>query len=116
MRTKQLSVTLLIAALPIGQALAGASAGNAHHDACAHLYQKPAQVSRTMTISPTTKYVNVVAGEAIRFIVDDKSFVWRFDRSVYTAPVDLREVAPEGLFDHPVTAYVAPNPMYFGAP
>jgi hypothetical protein len=47
-----------------------------------------APAERTIAITPDTKYVNVEG--------------------------DLNKVAPPGLLDHPVTAYVSPNPMYMG--
>ena len=62
------------------------------------------------SIGPDTSYVNVTGGEVIRFEVGGKSFVWNFigTRSSF----DLARVAPPGLLDRKVTAYVAPNPMY----
>ena len=66
--------------------------------------------TRTITIGPDTKYVNVTGGEVIRFQVGARSFVWNFigTRSSF----DLSRIAPPSTLDHKVTAYVAPNPMY----
>ncbi len=77
----------------------------------------PAPVSaatRTIVITPNTKYVNVTGGETVKFVVGDKSFAWNFDASQYFAPVDLRRIAPPNTLDHPVTAYLEPNPLYRG--
>lgn len=73
----------------------------------------PAPVSaatRTVVIAPGTRYVNVIGGETIRFVVGDKSFGWAFD-GTYPS-FDLNQVAPAAMLDHKVTAYVAPNPLY----
>lgn len=75
----------------------------------------PAPISastRTIVISPTTRYVNVTGGETIRFIVGNQSFAWSFDGSTNVASFDLNRTAPAGLLDHKVTAYVAVNPLY----
>ena len=66
--------------------------------------------TRTITIGPDTKYVNVTGGEVIRFQLGAQSFVWNFigTRSSF----DLSRIAPPSTLDHKVTAYVAPNPMY----
>lgn len=77
------------------------------------LLGNPAPVSaatRTIVIAPDTRYVNVIGGETIKFVVGDKSFAWTFD-GAYSA-FDLNQTAPAGMLDHKVTAYVAPNPLY----
>ena len=72
----------------------------------------PAQ--RTIAITPDTKYVNVEGGQTVRFDVGGQTFAWNFDGSVTVGSFDLNRVAPPGLLDHPVTAYVSPNPLYMG--
>ena len=77
----------------------------------------PAPVSaatRTIVISPTTKYVNVTGGETVRFVAGDKSFAWNFDGEEYAPAFELNLTAPPGVLDHKVMAYVAPNPLYMG--
>ena len=77
----------------------------------------PAPVSaatRTIVIAPATKYVNVTGGETIKFIAGDKAFAWNFDGTPYPPSFALNLVAPPGVLDHQVTAYVAPNPLYLG--
>jgi hypothetical protein len=66
--------------------------------------------TRTIAIHPTTRYVNVTGGEIVRFTVGDKSFAWNF--SGRPSSFDLSAVAPPGMLDRKVTAYVAPNPLY----
>jgi hypothetical protein len=69
---------------------------------------------RTIAITPDTKYVNVQGGEVVRFDVGGHSFAWSFDGPVNSMAFDLARVAPSGMLDHAVTAYVSPNPLYIG--
>jgi hypothetical protein len=69
---------------------------------------------RTITITPDTKYVNVQGGDTVQFNVGGKTFAWDFDGAETVQSFDLEQVAPPGLLDHAVTAYVSPNPMYMG--
>ncbi len=70
--------------------------------------------TRTIAIGPDTKYVNVIGGDIVQFVVGDKSFTWNFDGNAHTAAFDLNLVAPPGVLSGKVTAYVAPNPLYLG--
>ncbi|MDB5916063.1 MAG: CzcE family metal-binding protein [Massilia sp.] len=74
----------------------------------------PTAAGRTIAITPDTKFVNVQGGEVVRFDVGGKSFAWSFNGSVAVTSFDLARVAPSGMLDHTVTAYVSPNPMYIG--
>lgn len=69
---------------------------------------------RTIAITPDTRYVNVEGGEMIRFVSGDMEFGWHFfvAKTVWSFP--LNEVAPPGFLDHPVEAYVSPDPKYMG--
>src|SRR5437867_675193 len=62
---------------------------------------------RTVTITPNTKFVNVVGGETIKFVAGDKSFAWSFSGPASVSSFELNRVAPEGMLDHKVRAYVA---------
>lgn len=82
------------------------------------LWGGPAPVSastRTIVIAPDTKYVNVTGGEIVTFVVDENTFAWSFNGTRYVAPFDLSTIAPSGMLDHKVMAYVAPDPRYMGA-
>ena len=68
--------------------------------------------ARTVMISPKTKSVNVVGGETIKFVAGDKTFAWSFTGPETITSFDLNRVAPAGVLDHKVRAYVAPNPTY----
>jgi hypothetical protein len=81
------------------------------------LWGDPAPVSaasRTIVITPDTRYVNVTGGEIVTFVVGDKAFAWSFNGTRYVAPFDLSITAPPGVLDHTVIAYVAPDPRYMG--
>lgn len=69
---------------------------------------------RTIVITPDTRWVNVEGGEIINFIVGDKSFAWNFYVGFTVSSFDLNLVAPPGLLQRPVIAYVSPDPRYRG--
>lgn len=74
----------------------------------------PASAQRTIVIHPDTRHVNVEGGEIVRFVVGDKEFAWNFFVASAISSFDLSEVAPPGILDHPVRAYVKPDPKYRG--
>ena len=77
----------------------------------------PAAVSfsdRTVTIYPTTTYVNVTGGEIIKFISGNEAFAWNFD-GAGEYHFDLAMVAPPGFLDQKVMVYVSPDPFVNGA-
>lgn len=70
---------------------------------------------RTIEITPDTQYVNVQGGQIVNFNIGGKTFTWDFDGPTWVASFNLNRVTPPGLLDHPVTAFVSPNPLYTGA-
>jgi Heavy-metal resistance protein CzcE len=75
----------------------------------------PAQAgsgSYTLAISPDTKHVNVTGGEVVNFNVDGKIFAWHFFVPYAVTQIDLKRVAPPGMLNRSVFAYVAPDPRY----
>ena len=60
---------------------------------------------RTITLNSDTKWVNVRAGESVRFLIGEGEFGWKFD-GVSTQPFDLRLAAPAGSLNKAVTVYV----------
>ena len=70
----------------------------------------PSSATRTIAIRVDTRYVNVTGGEVVRFTIGDKAFAWNFNGR--SSSFDLAAVAPPGMLDRKVTAYVAPNPLY----
>lgn len=66
----------------------------------------------TLIITPQTTHVNVTGGEIIDFKVGDKRFAWHFFVASTVSAFDLKRVAPPGVLDHSVIAYVKPDPRY----
>ena len=62
---------------------------------------------RTIVIRPQTRTINVVQDETIRVVSEKtgKSFVWKFNTGGFE-DVKLNSVAPPGVLDQEVTAYV----------
>ncbi len=74
----------------------------------------PGAATRTIVITPQTKWVNVTGGETIKFVAGNQVFGWHFDTASVVDNFDLRQIAPPGVFDHQIQAYVAPDPSYLG--
>lgn len=70
--------------------------------------------TKTIAIRPDTRWVNVTGGDIVRFDAGGKSFAWVFNVARGVHSFELNRVAPPGMLDHPVTAYVAPDPRYIG--
>ena len=75
-----------------------------------------AVTNHVVAIRSDTRYINVQGGDSVRFIVGDKAFAWQFNVARTINSFDLREVAPPGMLDHAVIAYVSPDPKYLGMP
>lgn len=73
-----------------------------------------AAATQTIVIAPDTKWVNVTGGDTVKFVVDDKSFAWAFNVATGVSNFDLSRVAPPGMLNRRVDAYVAPDPKYMG--
>ena len=101
------SVAAFTIASPTFAMVSGGDSHGQSYDS-ANIYQ------RSITIRPNTKYVNVNAGEIVRFVdqASGKSFIWKFggvtrDDGGYS--FDLATVAPRGIVNGAVTAYVGPE-------
>jgi hypothetical protein len=97
---------LTLPALAIGLAVAFGA-----HAARTDLYGDPTAVSeatRSIEITPDTTHVNVRMGEVVLFISHGQSFAFNFD-GPRAESFDLSRVAPPGMIDHKVVAYVAPT-------
>ena len=68
----------------------------------------PQQAERTIVITPKTRYVNVTEGNVVRFVANDVAFVWNFD-SPGIDSFALNRVAPAGMLDLTVIAFIAPD-------
>ncbi|MET3135106.1 hypothetical protein AAKU55_005409 [Oxalobacteraceae bacterium GrIS 1.11] len=83
----------------------------------ARLVGDPAPLSaatRTVVINSDTKWVNITGGEVVKFVIGDTSFAWSFDAPNANGVFDLSQIAPNGILNHPVRAYLAADPLYKG--
>lgn len=70
---------------------------------------------RTIVLGADTRHVNVTEGDTVRFVAGDKSFTWKFQVAKGITSFDLNSVAPSGLLQKEVRAYIAPAPRFNGA-
>jgi hypothetical protein len=66
--------------------------------------------THTIVIAPDTELVNVKDYETVRFLVDGKSFAWRFDPAPRLEQLHLSWIAPPNVLDHDVRVIVATDP------
>jgi hypothetical protein len=71
-------------------------------------------VDRTVSIDPSTRWINVNGGETIRFIANGESFDHRFNSFTHSAVYDLGKIAPAGAIDRSLKVYVSPDPAHSG--
>jgi len=101
----------LVAAAPSFSWSSKYSPSGDRHD----LYGDPSTTegaTRTIVITPETKWVNVEGGEIIKFVVGNQSFGWAFNVGDGVSSFDLSLVAPAGILNRHVMAYVSPDPKY----
>ncbi|MGA8007818.1 MAG: CzcE family metal-binding protein [Thiomonas sp.] len=96
--------------LPAFLAVAGlAAAVSAHAAIPSWLYGNnvpDSAASRVIQLTPNTDNVNVKWGQSVEFKDHGKSFAFDFNGSRAAARVNLERVAPAGVINHPVYAYV----------
>jgi hypothetical protein len=73
----------------------------------------PSAATRTIAITPATRWVNVTSGDTVNFVVDGKAFAWSFMVAPTVATFDLNQVAPPGVLGRELRVYVAPDPRYY---
>lgn len=106
----------LLSSVIFASMLVGACASPSSPDSSLLGSPAPATAAtRTIVITPNTRWANVTGGEIIKFVVADNTFTWNFNNSITVDDFDLRQVAPPGVFDHQVEVYIAPNPLYIGS-
>lgn len=66
-----------------------------------------AAATRTITVTPDARWVNVMQGDTVRFVVGTAEFAWRFD-GPGARSFDLQSVAPPGALGRTLTVYVTP--------
>jgi hypothetical protein len=108
-----MKLPMLLAAAAFAACAASPPVGAGSHPYRFDLLGTPGSpaVARTVAIGPNTAHVNVVRNETITFHVSGKAFTWLFDGPLYVSSVELNRVAPPGLLDHPVIAYISPDPL-----
>jgi hypothetical protein len=74
----------------------------------------PAAATQTIVISPDTRWVNVTGGDTVKFIVGDKEFAWNFSGAQSIPSFALNQIAPAGILNREVVAYVEIDPRYVG--
>lgn len=88
----------------------------ANHPAASPNFGTPmheGNADRTIVLDAATKWVNVTGGETVKFIVNGKSFSWRFDTNNLAPVFDLDQIAPAGMLSgQRIKVYVAPDPLY----
>lgn len=70
----------------------------------------PAMATQTVVLTPTTDTVNVDWGQTVDFKLNNQQFAFDFDGVREASRINLQRVAPAGLLDHPVYAYVQDFP------
>lgn len=110
MKSKYTRPAILAVAVPFatGPPTAMANGGLLGQDAAA------SSADYTMTIGPGTRCVNVTGGDTVTFVSGDNSFTWNFDEARTVTSFDLDAAAPQGMLDHRVRAYIAPNVTSYG--
>jgi hypothetical protein len=77
-------------------------------------YAPQGTATRTIEVSPNTKWANVHDGETVRFNVNGKSFEWTFNLARQSEDVmSLSKIVPDGVSAGNTVVYVAANPLYF---
>src|ERR1700681_2635842 len=74
---------------------------------------------REILVTANTRWVNVVAGQVIRFVIADASgatvaFTWHFD-TFGGRVADLSQLAPAGMVQRSIKIYIANDPRYGAA-
>jgi hypothetical protein len=113
MKTTSLKSILLGAALSVA-AVSSFAAPTTPANLLGDSAPATAAVDRVIHITPDTKYINVVGGQTVKFDVNGQTFAWNFDGSASASSFDLNRVAPAGVLDHTVKAYVSINPAFEG--
>lgn len=73
----------------------------------------PAAATQTVTITPSTRWVNVTGNDVVRFVADGREFAWAFNVGPTVRVFDLNRVAPPGLLGRELLVYVDPDPGYY---
>jgi hypothetical protein len=113
MKSKLLLKALLVSSISLVAFSASAGGASQRADFRGSAAPSAASADKIIVITPATKFVNVESGTTVRFVVGGQAFNWHFDTvNGSVVPFDLQQIAPQGMVAHPVTVYVAENPLY----
>jgi len=104
---KKILITAAIACLPLFAIAANKT--NVHGTA-----DTATTNTRVILVQPSTKYVNVIQGDTVNFVVGGKSFAWHFDTLRDSDSFLMSDIAPREIETSTVRIFVAPNPLYHG--
>jgi hypothetical protein len=103
----------LLAAMTIAATSTAALAGAQASDVRGGAAPAEASADQVVVITDATRHINVTGGSTVRFVVGERSFSWNFQNgNAHVIPFDLQQIAPKGVLNHPVMAYVSDNPLY----
>jgi hypothetical protein len=82
-------------------------------------YVDGSKFDRQIVVAANLRWVNVDAGEVIRFVVPDTAgasagFTWHFD-TFSRGVADLSQLAPAGMVQRTIKVYIAPDRHYEGS-
>lgn len=72
----------------------------------------PAAASKTIRITPATRWVNVDNGDTITFDDGKVRFTWHFSTFAELRHFDFAAIAPAAMTNKRVTVYLSRNPLY----
>ena len=103
----------ILTVLTLSAASSAAFAGVTQEQVRGNAVSNQTPVDQVIVVSDATRHVNVTGGSTVRFVVGDRSFTWNFQNgTAHVVPFDLQLIAPQGVLNHPVTAYVADSAAY----
>jgi hypothetical protein len=105
-------IVILLSALALAPAAVYAHDGPHEANRSLGMTAAPATATRTVTIGPQTRYVNVNQGDVVKFDVDGKVFAWQFDTERPQGWLDLALFAPPGVNTYGVQVFVGSDPLY----
>lgn len=76
---------------------------------------KHSDATRTITLAPGEKTINVTRGETVTIVVGQQRFSWNVQTFSNTTVFPLAEIAPKEMPADGVLVYVANNPLYTGS-
>ncbi|MFM2086218.1 MAG: hypothetical protein RLZZ237_1087 [Pseudomonadota bacterium] len=74
-----------------------------------------ADATRTITVAPGEKAINVTRGETVTIVVGQQRFSWNVQTYSNTTVFPLAEIAPKEMPTEDILVYVASNPLYSGS-